>query len=751
MLSSDRTGLYFLMAFVQVAAWLALGCYVLTRRPRQPISWVFAVLCLGMANFYLTTIFLATAVQPLPATTPMAMRLKWAFNSLSPAVFFHLTWFYFPESWRTWGRRLLGFLYLFAAVLATSALATDWMVSGAARWPDTPFYITVPGPFMRYFLVFLGLALIVGIIGLVVGYRRSRSLSIRRQIIYLLAPIAAITITPLLSGYLMFTELGTLLAELLLHVLLLGTAVSFSRAVLLYGSFVGRPASPVVLLRPAFTWLALGSLFAVTIMLDRNLAATSPLPLPMLTILALVLLIVSYPAIREVSIKILAKWLPDTTAGGREVAQQLALRLTSDAPDPRHLQEEFLTTLCLMLRSRFGVLAVYPANDSPELVATVRLAVGETAAKAGDVIPVPSDIGERAHLVITMQVGIETEAAIWQEAAVVCPLMLDAVTYGLLLVGEKRNQAPYSYEELVFCDELADRLALMERTVQLRQEQNRYLERVYEYEKKLDKLREQALATTDVVAQPQKIEAAPVAIRVLGVLAVYRHGRRVQETEWGGEKAKGMLAYLLWKSRDGATREELCDMLWPERPLAEVANVFHVTLHRLRRVLEPGRGRGSSYVIHQGNRYRFNRQAPHWLDEREFLNLVQQKETSSLKEAVELYRGCYLDDLAWALPAEAEGRRRRLEQHYQSALRQVAAQVCADQAEPYLQRLIAVEPADEAANRALIDYYLARGRHDLAQQHEKQWQTALLEYEAGTIRLEEAQSGNVEARGWRRR
>ncbi len=43
----------------------------------------------------------------------------------------------------------------------------------------------------------------------------------------------------------------------------------------------------------------------------------------------------------------------------------------------------------------------------------------------------------------------------------------------------------------------------------------------------------------------------------------------------------------LWKSPAGATREELSLALWPGRPVEETANVFHVTLYRLRRALQP--------------------------------------------------------------------------------------------------------------------------------------------------------------------
>ena len=44
---------------------------------------------------------------------------------------------------------------------------------------------------------------------------------------------------------------------------------------------------------------------------------------------------------------------------------------------------------------------------------------------------------------------------------------------------------------------------------------------------------------------------------------------------------------------------------------------------------------------------------------------------------------------------------------------------------PFLERLLAVEPAEETARRALVLGYLARGRRDLAAQQVARWRAAL--------------------------
>jgi DNA-binding SARP family transcriptional activator len=201
----------------------------------------------------------------------------------------------------------------------------------------------------------------------------------------------------------------------------------------------------------------------------------------------------------------------------------------------------------------------------------------------------------------------------------------------------------------------------------------------------------------------------------------------VPEKAWGTEKAKAMLAYLLWKGPNGASREEMSVALWSGRSGDETANVYHVTLHRLRRVLEPMRKRGSSYVLHQGGRYRFNFHAPHFLDVTAFRDLVSNGSLKALREAIDLYRGVYMEDVDWALPPEAEWERRVMERLYMDALRQLAARADGREEILFLEKLLAFEPADEAAQQALVASYLARGRRDLARHQVLRWREALAE------------------------
>jgi DNA-binding SARP family transcriptional activator len=229
---------------------------------------------------------------------------------------------------------------------------------------------------------------------------------------------------------------------------------------------------------------------------------------------------------------------------------------------------------------------------------------------------------------------------------------------------------------------------------------------------------------------------------------VIRDGQPVPETSWGTEQAKVLLAYLLWKGPWGATRKEISEALWPARPVEETGNVFHVTLHRLRRVLEPDLRpiRDSRYILFERRRYYFNFDAPYWLDVDAFQSLATSDGVAGLEEAIGLYRGDYLQDIAWTLPSEVEVERRRLEQSYADVLRRLVTEAKGRKVLTYLEKLLAVEPADETAQQAIVLDYLTRGRRDLAQRQIARWQAALAEVElepsAGVRELWERVEGN---------
>ena len=92
--------------------------------------------------------------------------------------------------------------------------------------------------------------------------------------------------------------------------------------------------------------------------------------------------------------------------------------------------------------------------------------------------------------------------------------------------------------------------------------------------------------------------ATSLRIFTLGPLRVVRDGETLGVERWGSAKARELLLFLACHP-EGCTREQVGVALWPEASSAQLRNVFHVTLHRLRKALDrPG------WIVLEGERYR---------------------------------------------------------------------------------------------------------------------------------------------------
>ena len=89
-----------------------------------------------------------------------------------------------------------------------------------------------------------------------------------------------------------------------------------------------------------------------------------------------------------------------------------------------------------------------------------------------------------------------------------------------------------------------------------------------------------------------------IGVTTLGGLGVNRGSEPVPENAWEGHQPKRLLAAILSRGSRNIPRDMLMEDLWPEEDPETVAKKFKVTLHRLRKALEPRMNRavGSSYV-----------------------------------------------------------------------------------------------------------------------------------------------------------
>lgn len=710
-----------------ILLFIGLATYVISLNPRHSISWIFSTLCLTIAGNYLSSLFMVSEGADQAGVLPLALRLKWVFTTLSPTLFLHLLFYYFPPYWQSYKAWILSPAYFCSLFFALLIFGTGLIIAGPVYRPVPHIAGPLPGPLMPALAGFFLGQIILGSWGLIVSYRLTPSHLLRHQIFYLLIPTSLIIAGSTLHWLDLLTRDTVPIPHELPDLLLIVAAVLYARTVVRYGSFIGQPLGNRTLfysvLAVIFGLLAL----YIADQLDHFLMSHMFLPYPVVTGILVIILVAGYPAISRWITKRFDGWLFKSAKQQQEYIRYLAEAL-SQTPSTEQLQAELLDTLCKILDVDCGYVALSNA-DLPPHTAITQVVHGYLNLKPGDLVQLPTNLNASPRPQIFSGAANHFDAG-GKNPVLFCRLVIENENVGVLALGEKRDGRLFTRQELALCSQLAGQFNTVGRMMRVSQQRNQYLEAARNQSRTLEQLSRNVIASTrQTLVRWETVEPAPIEICALGPLQLRKNGRWLSENEWGSEKAKLLLAYLIWKSPRGATREELSEALWPERPFEETANVFHVTLHRLRRVLQPKTGTRitTNYIVHDRGYYRFNTAAPHWLDITAFESLATATDLDALRAAVELYRGCYLEDTAWALPPDVEARQRRLEQMYADVLRRLCVQLDGRQATPYLEKLLAVEPVDETAYRALILGYLAQGRRDLARRYIVRWQQALEE------------------------
>jgi len=199
---------------------------------------------------------------------------------------------------------------------------------------------------------------------------------------------------------------------------------------------------------------------------------------------------------------------------------------------------------------------------------------------------------------------------------------------------------------------------------------------------------------------------AALAVRALGPLQIVLDGAELDGVASSG-RSRELLVFLLTQS-SGATKEQIGAALWPDADAAKLRNNFHVTIHRLRKILG-----AAEWVVAQGERYSIDRARGVDFDADTFEREVKASTrllgknadaASRLSRALELYRGDFLAGVStgeWA--EEIRGRMRHLYCDALNALAKVRMDSgdARGAAEVY-ERLVAFDAVDEDAARGLM-------------------------------------------------
>jgi len=207
-----------------------------------------------------------------------------------------------------------------------------------------------------------------------------------------------------------------------------------------------------------------------------------------------------------------------------------------------------------------------------------------------------------------------------------------------------------------------------------------------------------ALETDDVEAIPQ--QTAQLHVADLGPLQIALGGGPLNGDGRASGRARELLVFLL-AHPNGPTKEEVGVAFWPDATTEQVKNSFHVTLHRLRKLLG-----GAETVVADGARYRVA--IPHAVDSRRFESgmsaALRKPEVGPLENALALYHGDFLqgeDAGDWCLPIRSRLRQLHLRGLFALGQAHESRGRYTDAAETY-GRVLARDPFHEAAARQLM-------------------------------------------------
>ncbi|MEJ2659018.1 MAG: BTAD domain-containing putative transcriptional regulator [Desulfobacterales bacterium] len=226
----------------------------------------------------------------------------------------------------------------------------------------------------------------------------------------------------------------------------------------------------------------------------------------------------------------------------------------------------------------------------------------------------------------------------------------------------------------------------------------------------------------------RRTNAPRIRIETLGAFRVFRDDSLIKEKEWQGSRPRLLLKNVIARGCRGVLQDIIIEDLWPEgRPKASERN-FKVTLHRLRKALEPNLDKtlGSSYIQLKDKSIVLDKELCHVdADEFEFLydkGRIKEK-NGDVKEALSrylaaarLYQGDFLkEDLyaPWAHIKREELRLKYVDLLYRTA-QLYENSGAATKAIACYKKVVQSESVSEKAYQRLMTLYSNRGMRSAA-------------------------------------
>ncbi|NCD19797.1 MAG: alpha/beta hydrolase, partial [Actinobacteria bacterium] len=220
----------------------------------------------------------------------------------------------------------------------------------------------------------------------------------------------------------------------------------------------------------------------------------------------------------------------------------------------------------------------------------------------------------------------------------------------------------------------------------------------------------EGFTTGTVVTRQSRVARPAVEIDVLGGFEVRLDGVAVPVGEWGSRRARTLLKRLVVARGGPVTRDELCDLLWPDDLSDRVSARLSVQLSAVRRILHGG-------VIADRSTVRLDLAAVAVDLERWF---ALTDDDTIVRTWAELLPEDRYED--WSQP-----RRQQVADRFVAAARRVAGDESPAEAVALLRRVLAIDPYDEVAHRALVAQLRRDGRHGEAAQAQRRYEDAMAE------------------------
>ena len=196
-------------------------------------------------------------------------------------------------------------------------------------------------------------------------------------------------------------------------------------------------------------------------------------------------------------------------------------------------------------------------------------------------------------------------------------------------------------------------------------------------------------------------------------------------TSWEGHLPRLLFFFAL--DRPLVTRSDICQAFWPDLPLDQAVNVFHVTKRRLHKAL------GFDVLLHEGGHYRVNPDLRIQYDILEFVGSLVEARSSAepaaaWQRAIDVYRGVYLQghDDPWIIDRRAD-----FQEGYLEALAELArihdAEGRYEHALGLFLRAVSEAPNREDIHREVIRLYGTLGRRGEAAAHYQRLERDLAE------------------------